>query len=430
MKSGKDMFTICVVGLGYVGMPLAVALSKKYPVIGFDVDKKKIAAFRQNINYRSLVEDEEFLGSKVSYTDDPEEIKKANFIIVAVPTPIDSRQDPDLTLLKGACRVVGEHLSKGSIVVFESTVYPGVTEEICLPILEQQSGLSCPVDFKIGYSPERINPGDKQHTLSKIVKVVSGCDKESLEVISQIYSSIIDAGIHQAQNIKTAEAAKIIENIQRDLNIALMNELAIIFHKMDINTKEVLDAAGTKWNFHKYTPGLVGGHCIGVDPYYLTYKAKMLGYDPKVILAGRGVNESMSSHVVLLLEEALMQAGKDVKSSTIFMLGLTFKENVNDPRNSKAAMIISLLKSKGVLIKGYDPLLEDEVVMQEFGIENTPLEKKGKIDAIILFSPHEPFRKAGIKALCEGMPRPVLIDIKGVFDYHEAASHSIIYRCL
>jgi len=210
MKSGKDMFTICVVGLGYVGMPLAVALSKKYPVIGFDVDKKKIAAFRQNINYRSLVEDEEFLGSKVSYTDDPEEIKKANFIIVAVPTPIDSRQDPDLTLLKGACRVVGEHLSKGSIVVFESTVYPGVTEEICLPILEQQSGLSCPVDFKIGYSPERINPGDKQHTLSKIVKVVSGCDKESLEVISQIYSSIIDAGIHQAQNIKTAEAARLL----------------------------------------------------------------------------------------------------------------------------------------------------------------------------------------------------------------------------
>src|SRR3989338_2656355 len=333
---------IAVVGLGYVGLPLALALSNHFEVIGFDINKEKINSLNKGID--PTRENDLSLKANIRFVSDETELKKANFIIVAVPTPVTEAKHPNLTYLEKSSELVGRNLQRGAIVVYESTVYPVVTEEICLPILEKTSGLKLIDDFKIGYSPERINPGDKEHTIDKVIKIISGIDKESLEEISKVYSKVTRAGIHKAKNIKTAEAAKVIENIQRDLNIALMNELSIIFDKIGIKTKDVLAAASTKWNFHKYHPGLVGGHCIGVDPYYLTHKAQQLGYEPKVILAGRGINDSMARTVAKQVIGALAEPTQ----SRVLVLGLTFKENVNDYRNSKAKDVIDELRSAGV----------------------------------------------------------------------------------
>jgi len=396
---------ICVVGLGYVGLPLACLFSKKYEVIGFDVSESKINSLKSGVDPTKEVGD--LSKCNVDFTLDPKKIREADFIIVSVPTPIDDNKVPDLRFLKSASEIVGKNIKKGSIVVFESTVYPGATEEVCLPIIEKESGLKLNVDFKLGYSPERINPGDKEHTVDRILKVVSGSDKEALDKIAEVYGSVITAGVYKAESIKVAEAAKVIENVQRDLNIALMNELSIIFEKMDIDTKSVLEAAGTKWNFHKYTPGLVGGHCIGVDPYYLTYKAQTLGYEPKVILAGRRINDNMHKQVVYLVEKGLKKKGKDIKGSRILIMGLTFKENVPDFRNSKAKELIKELKSKGALVYGVDPFLSKEIIEDNFKAKFVE-SADGNYEAVVLFSPHSIFNIDDILG-----KSPVFVDVKG-----------------
>ncbi|MFA5022555.1 MAG: nucleotide sugar dehydrogenase [Patescibacteria group bacterium] len=412
---------ICVVGLGYVGLPLACLLSKHYKVYGFDISRKKIADLKNGFDETGEVENVKQYN--IEYFDDEQIIKQANFIIVAVPTPVLEDKKPDLSLVQSASTVVGKNLSAGSIVVYESTVFPGCTEEICLPILAKESGLKPGVDFKIGYSPERVNPGDKVHTIDKIFKVVSGSDKESLDKIAEVYGSITQ--IHKASNIKVAEAAKVIENIQRDLNIALMNELALIFDRLGISTKEVIEAAGTKWNFHKYLPGLVGGHCIGVDPYYLTYKAQQLGYDPKVILAGREVNEFMSEFV----------ASKLNGCKKVLVMGLTFKENVPDVRNSKAKELIQKLKNQGSLVFGHDPILKNfDGIDQRFGISLLDeLTGQEQFDGIVIFSPHQIFLQdkyslKNLKAVCG--PNPILFDIKSIFTKNEAEALGFKYLTL
>jgi len=339
-----DMFTelvnkeekISVVGLGYVGLPLAIELAKKYDVIGFDINTKKIEKYINGIDVTKEVGDEAIKNTRVYFTSDESKLRSCKFHIVAVPTPINSDKTPNLNPVINASKIIGKNLTKGSIVVYESTVYPGTTEEICIPILEKESGLKFGIDFKVGYSPERINPGDKIHTLTKIVKVVSGSDEEALEIISEVYGSIIEAGIHKAESIKVAEAAKVIENSQRDINIAFMNELSMVFNKMGINTKAVLEAAGTKWNFLKFTPGLVGGHCIGVDPYYFIYKAEQLGYHSQIILAGRKINDDMAKYVADNIIKMLIKADLPVKGAKVAILGITFKENCPDVRNTKA----------------------------------------------------------------------------------------------
>lgn len=397
---------VCVVGLGYVGLPLACLLSKKYQVFGFDVNEKKIDDLKNGVDETGEVED--LNKCNIEYSTDPKVISQANFIIVAVPTPIAENNQPDLTFVKAASEMVGKNLSKGSIVVYESTVYPGCTEEVCQPILAKESGFELGTGFKIGYSPERVNPGDKEHTIDKIYKVVSGSDDKALEKAAEIYGSITK--IYKASSIKVAEAAKVIENVQRDLNIALMNELALIFDRLGIDTKEVIEAAGTKWNFHKYYPGLVGGHCIGVDPYYLTYKAEQSGYDPKIILAGRVVNEQMSEFVAQKL--------KDRKK--VLVMGLTFKENVPDTRNSKAKKLIKILKDQGSEVFGYDPLLKDG--LEGFDVSMVvDWPPKEKFDAIVVFSPHDEFKEdkyslKNLKEICQD--NPTLFDIKG---YHQKA---------
>ncbi len=412
---------ICVVGLGYVGLPLACLFSKEYKVYGFDVNQKKIDELKNGFDRTNEVEN--LKNYKLEYSSDPSIIKKANFIIVAVPTPILYDKRPDLSLVISASEIVGKNLQPGSIVVYESTVYPGCTEEKCLPILEMESGLVLGNGFKIGYSPERVNPGDKIHTIDKIFKIVSGSDKEALEKIAEVYGSITK--IHKAQSIKVAEAAKVIENVQRDLNIALMNELALIFDRLGINTREVIEAAGTKWNFHKYYPGLVGGHCIGVDPYYLTYKAMQVGYNPQVILAGRGINEFMTEFV----------ASKLVDCRKILVMGLTFKENVTDVRNSKANDLISKLRGQGSEVYGYDPLLENfKDALSRFGytlIEDFPPDKK--FDAIILFSPHDIFKSKkysldNLKNICN--ENPILFDMKGFYNKIDAENSGFKYLTL
>lgn len=407
MKMSKNkQDKICLVGLGYVGLPLAIEFSKKYDmVVGFDISEKKINALKKGIDPTLEVGDDAVKGCTIKFTLDPSEIKRCNFIIVAVPTPIDDNNKPDLTPVIGATEIVGRNLAKGAIVVYESTVYPGVTEEICLPILEKLSKMKLG-DFGLGYSPERVNPGDKLHTIDKIVKVVSGHDEKTLNKVADIYGSVIAAGIHKAPSIKVAEAAKVIENIQRDLNIALMNELSLIFDRMDINTHDVIEAASTKWNFHKYTPGLVGGHCIGVDPYYLTFRAQQLGYQPEVILAGRKINDSMHNHVITLAERGLKKAGKKLAGSKILVMGLTFKENVNDPRNSRAKQMIAELLKKKAIVFGYDPYLDRETIEGKFNAKHVGTIKKGEYDAVILFSPHE-------KMLSLVPKDTLLIDIKG-----------------
>jgi UDP-N-acetyl-D-galactosamine dehydrogenase len=406
---------IAVIGLGYVGLPIALAFARKVSVIGFDINADRVELMKKNIDPSKELESVAFEGCDIEFTANIEDLKAANFFVVAVPTPIDASRTPNLNPLLGATNTVGQVLKKGDYVVFESTVYPGCTEEDCLPILEKLSGLKLGEDFKIGYSPERINPGDKERTIEKIVKVVSGSDAESLEEIAQVYELIIDAGVHRATTIKVAEAAKVIENTQRDLNIALMNELSIIFDKMDINTMDVLKAAGTKWNFLKFYPGLVGGHCIGVDPYYLTFKAQKLGYNPQVILSGRRINDNMSSHVATKLIQLLLQEGKTLNTANILVMGVTFKENVSDIRNSKVADVVSALKEFSVNVDVVDPHATSEEVEYEYGFSLIDAPNK-KYEAVIVAVAHEEYKVLGadyFKSISAG--QPILVDLKNLY---------------
>lgn len=429
----ENDFRICVVGLGYVGLPLAVEFGKTdLEVYGFDIDEKKIGELEEGFDSMGEVSDEDLAATTLHYSASPEVIEKANFIIVAVPTPIDKGKKPDLKYVEGASELVAKHLQKGTIVVFESTVYPGVTEEVCIPIIEEHSGLKCGEDWKIGYSPERVNPGDKEHTIDKIVKVVSGMDDESLDVIADVYSKVCRAGVHKAATIKTAEAAKVIENVQRDLNIALVNELSLIFQKMGIETLDVLEAAATKWNFHHYKPGLVGGHCIGVDPYYLTHRAEEMGYHPEVILAGRRINDSMAEHVAEMIVKGLIQAGKSVKDCKVLIMGLTFKENVNDMRNSKAKDVIKTLKNYKIDVYGYDPILNPEDIEKEFEVKPIKdLAEAAPFDGIVLTVLHEPFLSLSVEDLRKHMtPDAVLMDVKAHYLKSHQPDDSLIYLCL
>ncbi len=429
VRGKKRERRIAVVGLGYVGLPIAVAFGKHAPVIGFDINRAKIAELRRGIDRTGEVSADDLRSACIHYTDEPAELKSADFIIVAVPTPINEAHQPDLTALKKASELIGANLSPGTIVVYESTVYPGATEEVCLPILEQSSGLKCGIDFKLGYSPERINPGDKEHTLAKIVKVVSAQDDESLEIVANTYAMVVEAGIHRAPSIKVAEAAKVIENTQRDLNIALMNELALIFHRLGIDTKSVLEAAGTKWNFLKFSPGLVGGHCIGVDPYYLTAKAESVGYHPQVILAGRRINNGMGKFVAEQTIKLLSQLERPVKDLKVAVLGLTFKENVPDLRNSRVPDIINELREYGVQVVVHDPLAEPEEAVAEYGIHLASWDRIRQVDGLILAVAHRTYTTMNMQELLKPLRRKregVIIDVKGVLNT-DALPHSLRY---
>ena len=396
---------IAVVGLGYVGLPIAVAFGKRQRVIGFDINKAKIAELQKGLDRTGEVSSADLKASDVQYTFQPSDLKTADFIIVAVPTPINEALQPDLTALRKSSELIGANLSPGSIVVFESTVYPGATEEVCQPILEQTSGMKCGVDFKLGYSPERINPGDKEHTLEKIIKVVSAQDDASLEIVAKTYELVVKAGIHRASSIKVAEAAKVIENTQRDLNIALMNELALIFHRLGIDTKSVLDAAGTKWNFLKFSPGLVGGHCIGVDPYYLTAKAESVGYHPQVILAGRRINNGMGKFVAEQTMKLLGQLPRPVNDLKVAVLGLTFKENVPDLRNSKVPDIIQELREYGVQVLVHDPIAESEEAVAEYGIHLSKWNDLKNVDGLIVAVAHRAYADMGLQRVAQASPQ-------------------------
>ncbi len=406
---------LAVIGLGYVGLPIALAFAKKLQVIGFDINKSRIDMMIKGIDPSKELSSSDFENKNIEFTADLDVLKQANFFIVAVPTPIDKYNTPDLSPLLAASKTVGKVLKKGDYVVFESTVYPGCTEEDCVPILESLSGLKVGEDFKIGYSPERINPGDKERTIDKIIKVVSGCSEESLEEIAKTYETIIDAGVYRAKSIKVAEAAKVIENTQRDLNIALMNELSIIFDKMSINTYDVLEAAGTKWNFLKFSPGLVGGHCIGVDPYYLTYKAQQLGYNPQVILSGRRINDSTAEHIAKKTVQLLIKNDKNPKNAKVLVMGITFKENVSDIRNSKVADLIYALKDFMINVDIIDPHADAEEVKHEYNLDL--IEKSSdNYDAVVVAVSHDEFKKwseVDFKSISKG--KPILIDIKNLY---------------
>jgi UDP-N-acetyl-D-galactosamine dehydrogenase len=425
---------IAVVGLGYVGLPLAAAFGRKAGVLGLDISEKKISELQAGIDATGELSAADLAATRIDYTTDPQQLRDASFIIVTVPTPVDRNHQPDLRPVVSASRAIGRNLARGSIIVYESTVYPGVTEEICIPILEEESGLKGGVDFKVGYSPERINPGDKIHTVDKIVKVVAGQDAESLETIAGVYSLIVSAGVYRASSIKVAEAAKVIENTQRDLNIALMNELALIFNRMDIPTMDVLEAAGTKWNFLKFTPGLVGGHCIGVDPYYLTFKAQEIGYHPLVITAGRRINDGMGKYVAEVTVKKLIQADKTVKGSRVLVLGLTFKENVPDIRNSKVVDILRELHEYGVETLVHDPVASGEDAMAEYGVPLVDLEVTGRVDAVILAVAHSDFLGLGadtLQAWCSnGNGRGVVIDVKSLLSRRDIEAAGLIYWSL
>lgn len=407
--------TLAVIGLGYVGLPIALLFAKKIKVIGFDINSKRIEMMRNKIDPSCELSPEEFEGCDIYFTDKIEDLKQAHFFVVAVPTPIDKYNKPDLTPVLSASRTVAQVLKKGDYVVYESTVYPGCTEEDCIPILET-SGLKFKQDFKVGYSPERINPGDKEHTLANTVKVVSGCCQESLEEIAKTYELVITAGVHRASSIKVAEAAKIIENTQRDMNIALMNELSMIFHRMGINTYEVIEAAGTKWNFLKFKPGLVGGHCIGVDPYYLVYKAEQLGIIPKIISASRATNDGMAEYVAKSCVSELIRLGKDLSKSKILVMGVTFKEDVTDIRNSKVADLVYALKSFHLNVEIVDPLADNDEVQHEYGfsIAQTPASKG--YDAVIVAVSHKEYihlNETDFNSLIS--PNGLLMDLKGIY---------------
>ncbi|MFN8291446.1 MAG: nucleotide sugar dehydrogenase [Chitinophagaceae bacterium] len=406
---------LAVIGLGYVGLPIALEFARKIQVIGFDINPKRVEMMKQGIDPSNELEKEAFEGCDITFTDSLDVLREARFFIVAVPTPVDEHNVPDLTPVKKASETVGKVIKKGDYVVFESTVYPGCTEEDCLPIIEKLSGLKNVTDFKLGYSPERINPGDKQHTLASIVKVVSGCDAESLEEIARTYELVVAAGVHRASSIKVAEAAKIIENTQRDLNIALMNELSVIFNMMNINTYEVLEAAGTKWNFLKFQPGLVGGHCIGVDPYYLTYKASELGYDAEVILAGRNINDNMAKYVARNVIQHIIKNSGDVKKARVLVKGATFKENVSDIRNSKVADVVKALKSYYVNVDVVDPHADSDELQHEygFGLCSNPSDD---YDAVIVTVPHDAYKELD-DAYFTGITKPqgLVADLKGIY---------------
>ncbi|MDQ3050159.1 MAG: nucleotide sugar dehydrogenase [Bacteroidota bacterium] len=405
---------IAVIGLGYVGLPIALEFAKKAAVIGFDINKERVDMMKNNIDPSGELDAAAFAGCEITFTDSLEVLKDASFFIVAVPTPIDEHNLPDLKPILAASKTIGKVLKNGDFVVYESTVYPGCTEEDCIPVLEEHSGLKFLEDFKVGYSPERINPGDKEHTLAKIIKVVSGCDAHSLDEIAKVYEIVVEAGVHRASSIRVAEAAKIIENTQRDVNIALMNELSIIFNKMGINTYEVLEAAGTKWNFLKFKPGLVGGHCIGVDPYYLTYKAQELGYHAQVINSGRYVNDSMGFYVAKQTVKKLIAMGKDINKSCVLVMGATFKEDVEDIRNSKVADLVNEFKSYGVKTEVIDPNASSKDLLHEYGFELQ--EKAGTgYDAVVVAVNHKEYMNIDenyLKTICA--EDAVIVDLKGI----------------
>ena len=410
---------VALVGLGYVGMPIAVEFSKHIEVIGFDINKAKIEAYKSGIDPTQEVGDEAIKNCSVEWTSDETKLREAKFIIVAVPTPVNDDTTPDLTPVIGSSEIVGRNLIKGAIVVYESTVYPGVTEEICVPVLEKESGLKCGIDFKVGYSPERINPGDKVHRLTTIKKIVSGMDAESLEEIAKVYQIVVEAGVHKASCIKVAEAAKVIENSQRDINIAFMNELSIIFNKIGIDTLEVLEAAGTKWNFLPFRPGLVGGHCIGVDPYYLTYKAEMLGYHSQVILAGRRINDDMGKYVAEQTVKQLIAADKSIKNAKVGVLGITFKEDCPDARNSKVNDILKELREFGIEPIVCDPVADAPDAKRFYGVDLVSLDEFHGLDCLIIAVAHKEFKALTNEDIAKMFidkdnSKNVIIDVKGV----------------
>ncbi|MFN2457946.1 MAG: nucleotide sugar dehydrogenase [Chitinophagaceae bacterium] len=407
---------LAVIGLGYVGLPIALEFGKQLSVIGFDINSRRIELMKQGIDPSNELEREAFEGADITFTNSLDVLKEARFFVVAVPTPVDEHNVPDLTSVQKASETIGRVIKKGDYIVFESTVYPGCTEEDCLPIIERVSGLKNVTDFKSGYSPERINPGDKKHTIRTVVKVVSGCDAESLENIAKVYELVVDAGVHKASSIKVAEAAKIIENTQRDLNIALMNELSIIFDKMDINTYEVLEAAGTKWNFLKFYPGLVGGHCIGVDPYYLTYKASELGYNSRVILAGRYINDNMSLYLAKKVVQHVIRNVSNVKAAKVLVMGATFKENVSDIRNSKVADVVKELQSYFLNVDVHDPYANSDELMHEYGF-GLCTEISNDYDAVIVTVCHEPYGNFDERYFASiTKPHAMIADLKGTYN--------------
>lgn len=422
---------ISLVGLGYVGMPIAVAFARKVKVVGYDLNAAKIEQYQAGIDPTNEVGDEVIKNTTVEFTAQEEKLQEAKFHIVAVPTPVKDDHTPDLSPVEGASRILGRNLTKGSIVVFESTVYPGVTEDICVPILEQESGLRCGKDFKIGYSPERINPGDKVHRLETIVKIVSGMDEETLDTIAKVYEIVVEAGVHRAESIKVAEAAKVIENSQRDINIAFMNELSIIFHKMGIDTKAVLEAAGTKWNFLPFFPGLVGGHCIGVDPYYLTYKAEQLGYHSQIILSGRRINDDMGKYVAESLIKNLIQSDIAVNHAKVAILGFTFKENCPDTRNTKVIDIYRELAEYGIQPIVVDPAADTTEAKRLYGIDFVSMDAIKDMDAVIIAVSHEEFlqlKKEEIDGFfAQNNGKKVLMDIKGLFERKTFAEDQYLY---
>lgn len=421
--------SLSLVGLGYVGMPIAVEFAKRgVKVIGFDLNGAKIETYKSGIDPTNEVGDDVIKNTTVEFTANEKDLKRAKFHIVAVPTPVNDDHTPDLTPVEGASEILGRNLTKGSVVVFESTVYPGVTEDICVPILERESGLKCGMDFKIGYSPERINPGDKVHRLSTITKIVSGMDEETLDTVAKVYEIVVDAGVHRAESIKVAEAAKVIENSQRDINIAFMNELSIIFNKMGIDTKSVLEAAGTKWNFLKFYPGLVGGHCIGVDPYYLTYKAEELGYHSQIILSGRRINDDMGKYVAENVVKNLIAADKAVKGAKVAILGFTFKENCPDTRNTKITDIMKELNEYGIEPLIADPTADTAEAKKFYGVDFVSMDAIKDMDAVILAVAHTEFASLSMDQIAGffGEGKKVLLDLKGLLDRkeYEAAGYS------
>jgi UDP-N-acetyl-D-galactosamine dehydrogenase len=424
---------MAVIGLGYVGLPIAVAFAKKVDVIGFDVSKAKIDAYKRGIDATGDVGNDVLGSSTARFTSDQNELSDVYFFIVAVPTPVQSGNVPDLKYVQSASRTVGSQLKKGSIVVFESTVYPGVTEEICVPILEAESGLICGVDFKVGYSPERINPGDKVHRLENITKIVSGMDADTLHIVASMYELIIEAGVYRAESIKVAEAAKVIENAQRDINIAFMNELSMLFNNMGISTKAVLQAASTKWNFLSFTPGLVGGHCIGIDPYYLTYKAEDTGYHSKIILAGRHINDGMGKYVAQQIIKKLVKLKENINTAKIGFLGLSYKEDSSDIRNTKVTDIIHELEEYGITTIVADPNVDRQQVFDEYGIELVEMDALKGLNVVVVAVPHRQFKQMGVSdfdKLYEDHKTKLFIDIKGIFDKNEFEEHRYEYWSL
>lgn len=440
IKNKKEK--VSIIGLGYVGLPLAISFAKIVDAVGFDIAEDKIKGYINGIDVTKEVGSEALKGTTILFTSSEEDLRKAKFHIVAVPTPINKDKTPNLNPVIDASKTLGRNLTKGSMVVYESTVYPGVTEEVCVPILEQESGLKCGIDFKVGYSPERINPGDKIHRLETIVKVVSGMDAESLDIIAKVYELVVQAGVHRAESIKVAEAAKVIENAQRDINIAFMNELSIIFNKLDIDTKSVLQAAGTKWNFLNFSPGLVGGHCIGVDPYYLTYKAEEIGYHSQIILSGRKINDNMGKYVAENTVKLMIKANKQIKGAKVAVLGLTFKENCPDVRNTKVIDVINELKEYGINVLVHDPQADKKEVLDVYGIELKDIEDIKDMDAVVLAVSHEEYKELNLNSINSFYnnnyythingdedidDKKVMIDIKGMFNRNDAEKMDYLY---